>query len=93
MYHQLVQARQDNVLRVGIQVRTGDGVIRNKVKYNTTRAALYFRCVEDLLSGYQRASRGGQYLIFLISDSADLRRDYKKIYGDSLLTDLDLIVR
>lgn len=80
------------LLKLGIQVRLGDGeMLDSRPEYNReaylTKAEYFFKCAEALEKKYNTENR--TVIWFLISDSLNLRRAASEKYGAKLLTDTD----
>ena len=82
------------VLRIGIQVRSGDKVIEAEANGTAQQRAPqdvlkssshFFKCAERLEAAF--AAPGQNVIWFLNSDSQAVRQAAKAVYGDKLLTD------
>ena len=84
------------VLRIGIQIRSGDKVIEKEAKGTVQQQVLtmndvlkpsahFFKCAERLEAAF--ATPGQKVIWFLNSDSQAVRQAAKAVYGDKLLTD------
>jgi hypothetical protein len=85
--------QEPGVLKIGIQIRLGDGVFRGAEKEQPARETLkvgaeWFECARRLEKAY--AAPGQKVLWYLNSDSQQLRKAAKAVYGDKLVTDDDL---
>ncbi len=81
-------------MKIGIQVRLGDGYLRGGVfeEQKHAEASLlavqhFFECAEQLQSAFRQPGQDVVWL--LISDSLDIRSLSKTAYGDKLLVKLD----
>ncbi|SCZ94389.1 BZ3501_MvSof-1269-A2-R1_Chr1-3g01309 [Microbotryum saponariae] len=78
------------VFSVGIQIRTGDESMRNPEhdQSNTVaRHSDYFRCARELATTYSLPTQ--RILYYLVTDSAHLKTDAKRVLGEALvLTDM-----
>jgi hypothetical protein len=94
-YQQFWEPLSDRAaLKIGLQIRTGDGVFRGEAVSDAAKAAAlsrgasYFECaqgVEDL-----HKLPGQKVIWFINSDSVVLRIAAKEKYGDKVLTDTTL---
>jgi hypothetical protein len=85
------------VLRIGIQIRSGDKVIGKEANGTVKQqgvltlndvlkpSAHFFKCAERLEAAF--AAPGQKVIWFLNSDSQAVRQAAKAVYGDKLLTD------
>ncbi|GAA5865572.1 hypothetical protein JCM8547_007653 [Rhodosporidiobolus lusitaniae] len=74
------------VFSVGIHVRTGDKSMKDLEwdKVNTVkRHSQFFRCARELSETY--ASPSQKILFYLVTDSAHLKADAQRVYGDRIL--------
>ncbi len=81
-------------MKIGIQVRLGDGYLKGGVfeEQKHAEASLlavqhFFKCAEQLQSAFRQPGQDVVWL--LISDSLDIRSLSKTAYGDKLLVKLD----
>jgi hypothetical protein len=85
--------REPGVLKVGIQIRLGDGVFKGAEKEQPAEVTLkagkeWFECAQLVEKHY--AAPGQKVLWYLNSDSQQLRKAAKTVYGDKLITDDEL---
>lgn len=93
-YQKYWEALQEpGVLKIGIQIRMGDGVFKSSEAERSPADTLkigaeWFDCAQQLEKAY--AAPGQKVLWYLNSDSQQLRKAAKTIYGDKLITDDEL---
>ena len=84
----------DDVVKIGIQVRTGDyanfwtRIQPAQFKEKNFTVSTYnnwFKCAEDVEK--KLIANGKRVIWFLMSDSLSLRIDAKEVYGDKIVTD------
>lgn len=80
------------LLSIGIQVRFGDDVIKQDwrgvtASQTVSRAGAYFNCASQLEHKFK--TPGQKVVWYLNSDSRELRRAAKEVYGNKLLTDTE----
>lgn len=87
--------REPGVLKIGIQIRLGDGVFRGADKEQPPEETLkvgadWFECAKHLEKAY--AAPGQKVVWYLNSDSQQVRKAAKAVYGDKLITDDELMM-
>jgi hypothetical protein len=85
--------QEPGVLKIGIQIRLGDSVFkgaeREQAAEETLRSgAEWFECAKRLEKAY--AAPGQKVVWYLNSDSQQLRKAAKAVYGDKVITDDEL---
>jgi hypothetical protein len=81
------------VLRIGIQIRTGDATFRDAHRSRSlgdndqllSKYAVFFDCAQEISK-----SRGGNFqkvLWYLVTDSVAIRQAAARKYGDRIVTD------
>ena len=79
------------VLKIGIQIRVGDNVLKNDTNTPETAwkmAAAHFACAAEIEK--TRASPGQRVIYFLMSDSITVRQAAKVRLGEKLFTDTQM---
>lgn len=81
-----------SLLKVGIQARLGDSNLRGGTEGAYAEASLpsvqhFFDCAQHLLQTFHQPEQGT--VIFLVSDSLDVRLQARDVYGELLMTKLD----
>eukprot|EP01038_Epipyxis_sp_PR26KG_P014273 gene14273-19150_t len=89
------QLKSKNIIKIGIQIRTGDAVIQN-MTYPSMKSSDYyenfFKCAKHLTRRIiSESSKPLKVVWYLISDSLTLRQDAMKIFGNDyhIITNID----
>jgi hypothetical protein len=85
--------QEPGVLKIGIQIRLGDGVFKGAEKEQDAEETLrvgaeWFECAKRLEKAY--AAPGQKVVWYLNSDSQQVRKAAKAVYGDKVITDDEL---
>jgi len=84
-YSDALQALQDReVLKIGVQIRTGDATLDKQKELNLTDFDSFFQCAQEVEDTRAMAYPGG-VLWYLVTDSLSLRHQAEQVYGDKLL--------
>ena len=77
--------KNNNTLIIGIQIRYSDIIFSNETSVNISHVSHFFTCAEEYA---ESVSINQSSVMFLITNSLELRKQAKKKYGNRLLTDV-----
>ena len=85
--------KEPNTFTIGIQIRMGDDVLLDANRYvniSQPQVAQYFSCAQQIQDTLPRALQRHRVQWLLVTDSASLREAAVEMFGQKLLTKLDV---
>ena len=80
----IIDSKRNGSVIIGMHVRISDEIFRHDMNVTLVNASGHFSCAEQYMS---EISQKNESVIFLVSNSLNLRLQAKKWYGDKLITD------
>ena len=80
----IIDSKRNGSVIIGMHVRISDEIFRHDMNVTLVNASGHFSCAEQYMS---EISQKNESVIFLVSNSLNLRIQAKKRYGDKVITD------